>query len=119
MHAVLTENFLSTSADSPYLRTVTLGQATDISCGDYNSVPNTLISWEIYDDFNNLVIDAETDKAISALNGLLYLQDPNTNNNNVVFECTVTNRESGNVVNGYVHVTVAGIHSTTHLYFLL
>ncbi len=106
--AVLIENFFSTSAASPYPRTVTRGQATDLSCGEYTSVPNAPISWEIYDDFNNILIDANTDKAIAGLSGLLYLQDPNGNNNNVIFECTVTNRASGNVITGYVEVTVAG-----------
>ena len=111
-HTVLTESFFSTSSFSPHPISVALGQTAVISCGDYTSIPDVRISWEIYDEDGNFELLAETDKAIAGLNGELFLQDAGSLNN-VVYECVVTNRDIGEVVNGFVQVTVQGEPSLT------
>ena len=51
------------------------------------------------------------EKAIVGLNGELFLQDA-SDLNDMVYECEVTNRDVGEVVNGFVQITVQGEPST-------
>ena len=106
-HTVIMQSFFSTSATSPHLVSISLGQTAVISCGSYTSVPEAPLSWELYDEFNNIRLDAVHDKAIVGLSGDLYLQDASQVNGGT-YECRASNRDTGTIVTGFVQVTVEG-----------
>ncbi len=89
------------------------GQTAVISCGGYTSIPEARISWEVFREDGNLEL-TDMEKAIVGLNGELFLQDANVLNG-MVYECEVTNRDVGEVVNGFVQVIVQGEPSTVSL----
>lgn len=102
--AVLSQSFFSTSSASPRQVTVPMGATAVISCGSYTSVPELLLTWEIYHETANIRIDAQ-DKAIVGLNGDLYLQAADTVNE-ATYECVARNRVNGIAETGFVQVIV-------------
>ena len=86
--------------DSPDPRTIQLHQPTILSCGEIDSVPPTVYTWQLQ---GGLDIDVNIDRAIKGSDGQLYLQDPEYNE---TFICTADNDYTGDSHTGYIKVTV-------------
>ena len=88
---------------------VTVGQPLVIDCRDsFASNVQVGLNWELSFGAGNHPISLSEDRAITGLNGSLYLLEPKITDNNRIYFCRITILDFGFASNGYVKLSVHG-----------